>query len=106
MTNVLKPIRENLLRLYFKYPYLKNKNYNYVYFKYCEEFHYEEIQINKPNSIIYMANFWEKMPAMESISRARRKLALDHPDMFSPNDKNVIEARLNQTNNIIESVRD
>jgi len=102
MTNVLKPIRENLLRLYFKYPYLKNKNYNYVYFKYCIEFHYNEFLVAPTNQ----PEFWEKMPAMESISRARRKLALDHPDMFSPNDKNVIEARLNQTNNIIESVRD
>ena len=105
MTNNLKTIKLNLYKLFWKYPELKNKNYNHVYFKYCLEFHYEELKINKPNSIIYMPNFWEKMPAMESISRCKRKLALKD-EIFRPDKKLVIESRLKQSNEILESVRD
>ena len=45
------------------------------------------------------------MPAMESISRCKRKLALID-EIFRPDDKKVIESRLNQTNEILESVKD
>ena len=45
------------------------------------------------------------MPAMESISRCKRKLALKD-EIFRPDDKKVIESRLNQTNEILESVKD
>ena len=96
-------IKRNLYMLFWKYPELKNKNYNYLYFKYCLEFHYEELKINKPNSIIYIPNFWEKMPAMESIARCKRKLALKD-DLFRADSKKVIESRLKQSSEIIESV--
>ena len=105
MTNNLKTIKRNLYILFWKYPYLKNKNYNYVYFKYCLEFHYKELQINKPNSIIYIPDFWENMPAMESISRCKRKLALKD-EIFRPDKKEVIESRLKQSKEILESVKD
>ena len=98
-------IKRNLYMLFWKYPELKNKNYNYVYMKYCLECHYSELQINKPNSIIYMPEFWEKMPAMESISRCKRKLALKD-ELFRADSKKVIESRLKQSKEILESVRD
>ena len=101
MSNNLKTIQLNLYRLFWKYPYLKNKNYNYLYFKYCLEFHHLE----QVDDRIYDCEFWEKMPAMESISRAKRKLAKTD-EIFRPDDKKVIESRLNQSKEILESVRD
>ena len=89
--------------LFWKYPELKNKNYNYLYFKYCLEFHYKLLLINKPNSIIYMPDFWEKMPAMESIARCKRKLAIKD-ELFQADSKKVIEARLKQSKEILEAV--
>jgi len=101
MTNNLKTIKRNLYILFWKYPDLKNKNYNYLYFKYVKEFHNEEFDKNNR----YECEFWEKMPAMESISRCKRKLALKD-EIFRPDDKKVIESRLKQSNEILESVRD
>ena len=98
-------IKRNLYMLFWKYPELKNKNYNYLYMKYCLEFHYKELLINKPNSIIYIPNFWEKMPAMESIARCKRKLAKTD-EIFRADSKKVIESRLKQSKEILESVRD
>ena len=104
--NNLKTIRLNLYKLFWKYPYLKNKNYNHVYFKYCWEFHLINMadqQVGQSN--IDRPEFWEKMPAMESISRCKRKLALKD-ELFRPDKKEVIESRLKQSSEILESVRD
>ena len=87
--------------LFWKYPELKNKNYNYLYMKYCLEFHSEELD-NIPFG--FTPEYWEKMPAMESKSRCKRKLALND-ETFRPDKKEVIEARLNQTKNIVEEAR-
>ena len=102
MSNNLKTIKLNLYKLFWKYPYLKNKNYNYVYFKYCLEFHNDELDLQGHH--LLNPSFWEKMPAMESISRCKRKLALND-ETFRPDKKEVIEARLNQTKNIVEEAR-
>ena len=88
--------------LFWKYPELKNKNYNYLYFKYCLEFN-KECCLSQMYGRIE-PEFWEKMPAMESISRCKRKLALKD-ETFRPDKKEVIEARLNQTKNIVEEAR-
>ena len=106
MSNNLKTIKLNLYKLFWKYPYLKNKNYNYLYFKYCLEFH-NEVQIVSTNgqiTDILLPEFWENMPAMESISRCKRKLVIKD-ELFRPDDKKVIEARLNQTKNILDEAR-
>ena len=96
--------------LFWKYPELKNKNYNYLYFKYCMEFHQKEFVIFSKNfaslvGVIQKPEFWENMPAMESISRCKRKLALKD-ELFQADSKKVIEARLKQSKEILESVRD
>ena len=100
MSNNLKTIKLNLYKLFWKYPYLKNKNYNYLYFKYCLEFYANLLKTFKLE-----AEFWEKMPAMESIARCKRKLALKD-DLFRADSKKVIESRLKQSKEILESVRD
>ena len=102
MSNNLKTIKRNLYKLFWKYPYLKNKNYNYLYFKYCLEFHYKEFQ---KTDFIPIPEFWEKMPAMESIARCKRKLAIND-ETFRADSKKVIESRLKQSKEILESVRD
>ena len=89
--------------LFWKYPELKNKNYNYLYFKYCLEFHnkeFDKINAYDRNS----PEFWENMPAMESIARCKRKLALND-ETFRADSKKVIESRLKQSKEILESVR-
>ena len=101
MSNNLKTIKRNLYMLFWKYPELKNKNYNYLYFKYCLEFHNEEFA----SFGVCTPEFWEKMPAMESISRCKRKLAIND-EIFRPDKKEVIESRLKQSNEILESIRD
>ena len=111
MTNNLKTIKRNLYILFWKYPELKNKNYNYLYFKYCLEFHESSLKMinhaswNKAYLIWSHPDFWEKMPAMESISRCKRKLA-KKDDIFRPTNKKVIESRLKQSKEILESVKD
>ena len=99
MSTNLKTIKLNLYKLFWKYPYLKNKNYNHVYYKYCLEFSAFGL------STIVTPEDWEIMPAMESISRCKRKLALKD-EIFRPDDKKVIESRLKQSNEILESVKD
>ena len=94
MTNNLKTIRLNLYKLFWKYPYLKNKNYNYLYFKYVNEFSRKMYVLC--DDITWNPEFWEKMPAMESISRCKRKLAKTD-DLFRADSKKVIESRLKQT---------
>ena len=103
MTNNLKTIKRNLYILFWKYPQLKNKNYNHVYFKYITEFCEEKFVIFPIDDL--KPEFWENMPAMESISRCKRKLALKD-ELFRPDKKVVIESRLKQSNEILESVKD
>ena len=111
MSNNLKTIKLNLYKLFWKYPYLKNKNYNYLYFKYCLEFHKSSLTLinhaswNKAYLIWSNHEFWAKMPAMESISRCKRKLALKD-EIFRPTNKKVIESRIKQSKEILESVKD
>ena len=47
----------------------------------------------------------ENLTSIESIGRQKRKLAEIDP-IFRPDKKEVIESRLNQTNEILESVKD
>jgi hypothetical protein len=101
--NTLSKIKRNLYMLYWKYPELKNKNYNYLYFKYCLEFHEKElckISASDRNNPV----FWEKMPAMESISRCKRKLA-QNDELFRPTNKKIINQKLKQQKEILESIR-
>ena len=101
MSNNLKTIKRNLYMLFWKYPELKNKNYNFVYFKYCLEYHFNDYMVEKD----FRPEFWEKMPAMESIARCKRKLALKD-EIFRPDKKVVIESRSRQSKEILESIRD
>ena len=105
MSTNLKTIKNNLWKLFWKYPYLKNKNYNYVYFKYCYEFDLENMADISATESVLSPEFWENMQAMDSISRCKRKLAINN-EIFRPDNKKVIESRLNQTNEILESVKD
>jgi len=91
--------------LFWKYPYLKNKNYNYVYFKYCYEFDLENMADISATESVLSPEFWENMPAMESIARCKRKLALKD-EIFRPDKKVVIESRSRQSKEILESIRD
>jgi len=96
--------------LFWKYPYLKNKNYNYVYMSYVLEYHNADYlkvflhQIKRPD-VKEILSFWENMPAMESISRCKRKLALKD-EIFRPDDKKVIESRLKQSKEILHEFRE
>ena len=105
----LSEIKRNLYKLFWKYPELKDKNYNYIYFKYCIEFHKEHIiettLIHDMNWQEVLPKFWEKMPAMESISRCKRKLA-QNDELFRPTDKKIINHKLKQTKEILEAVKD
>jgi len=97
-------IKRNLYILFWKYPELKNKNYNYLYFKYCLVFHEKEfhkICANDRND----PDFWEKMPAIESISRCKRKLA-QNDELFRATDKKIINHKLKQTKEIVQAVKD
>ena len=95
-------IKRNLYMLFWKYPELKNKNYNYLYFKYCLEFHNDELDLQGHH--LLNPSFWEKMPAMESICRCKRKLA-KNDKIFRPDITEVIIHRKNQTNEIVEEAR-
>ena len=95
MSNNLKTIKLNLWRLFWKYPHLKNSNYNQVVAFYWREFHNFEIS----SEIIKI------LPSVESISRQRRKLAETHQE-FRPDKKEVIESRINQTEKILEECRE
>ena len=97
----LSQIKRNLYMLFWKYPELKNKNYNYLYFRYCLEFH----NLAQVDDRIYECDFWEKMPAMESISRCKRKLA-QNDELFRPTDKKIINHKLKQQKEILQAVKD
>tara|TARA_R100001086_G_C11681876_1_gene215994 strand:+ start:241 stop:555 length:315 start_codon:yes stop_codon:yes gene_type:complete len=102
----LSQIKRNLYILFWKYPELKNKNYNYLYFKYCLEFHEKEfLKINSYLVKSTICDLWEKMPAMESISRCKRKLA-QNDELFRATDKKIINHKLKQTKEIVEAVKD
>ena len=105
MSNNLKTIKLNLYKLFWKYPDLKNKNYNLVYIMYCVEYHTTSITQIYLHGAKELPSIFENMPAMESISRCKRKLALKD-ELFRPDDKKVIESRIKQSNEILESVRD
>jgi len=107
MSNNLTTIKRNLYILFWKYPELKNKNYNFVYMSYCDMFHEEQLfeLIEKDWNLDILPRLFEKMPAMESISRCKRKLALKD-EIFRPDKKEVIESRSRQSKEILESVRD
>ena len=94
MSNNQLKIRDNLIFLFEKYPDLRNKNYNYLVMAYWKEF----------ENIIAMPQL-ENLTSIESIGRQKRKLAEIDP-IFRPDKKEVIESRLNQTNEILESVKD
>ena len=74
---------------------------------YCDMFHEEQLfeLIEKDWNLDILPQLFEKLPAMESISRCKRKLALKD-EIFRPDNKEVIESRLKQTNEILESVKD
>ena len=97
----LSIIKSNLYKLFWKYPELKDKNYNYLYFRYCLEFH----NLDQVDDRIYECDFWEKMPAMESISRCKRKLA-QNDELFRPTDKKIINHKLKQQKEILQAVKD
>ena len=54
---------------------------------------------------MFSESFIESLPSFESITRQRRKLS-ERYEVFRPTDKKVIESRLNQSKNILESVKD
>ena len=54
---------------------------------------------------MFSASFIESLPSLESITRQRRKLA-ERYEVFRPDKKEVIESRLNQSKEILESVKD
>jgi len=74
---------------------------------YVLEYHNSEftlMMIESKGSGKSVLDYWENMPAMESISRCKRKLALKD-EIFRPTNKKVIESRINQTKNILEEAR-
>ena len=90
----LSIIKSNLYKLFWKYPELKNKNYNYLFATYCKELGFN-----------ISPEFWEKMPAIESISRCKRKLA-QNDELFRPTDKKIINHKLKQQKEILQAVKD
>ena len=95
MSNNQFLIRENLLKLFTEKPALNNITNTRLIFEYLKKYH----------GLMFSENFIESLPSVESITRQRRKLAEINKN-FWPDKKEVIESRLNQTNEILESVRD
>ena len=95
MSNNQFLIRINLLNLFSEKPELKNISNNGLIFEYLKKYH----------GLIFSQAFIESLPSVESITRQRRKLS-ERYEVFRPDDKKVIKSRLNQTNEILESVRD
>ena len=95
MSNNQFLIRENLLKLFTEKPTLNNVTNTRLIFEYLKKYH----------GLMFSENFIESLPSFESITRQRRKLA-ERYAIFRPTDKKVIESRLNQSKNIVESVRD
>ena len=95
MSNNLKTIKLNLWRLFWKYPHLKNSNYNQVVAYYWREFHNFEI-----SEVIIKI-----LPSVESISRQRRKLA-ERYEIFRPTNSKRLNQIYQQKRWIEESVKD
>ena len=88
-------IRKNLLNLFTENPTLNNITNTRLIFEYLKKYH----------GLMFSENFIESLPSFESITRQRRKLA-ERYEIFRPSDKKEIESRLNQSNEILESVKD
>ena len=94
MSNNQFLIRKNLLDLFTEKPTLNNITNTRLIFEYLKKYH----------GLMFSENFIESLPSFESITRQRRKLA-ERYGIFRPTDKKVIEARKNQTENILEECR-
>ena len=94
MSNNLFLIRENLLNLFSEKPELNNISNTRLIFEYLKKYH----------GLMFSESFIESLPSFESITRQRRKLA-ERYEVFRPTNKKVIEARKNQTQNILEEAR-
>ena len=95
MSNSQFLIRENLLNLFTENPTLNNISNTRLIFEYLKKYH----------GLMFSASFIESLPSLESITRQRRKLA-ERYEVFRPDKKEVIESRLNQSKEILESVID
>ena len=95
MSNNQFLIRLNLVELFFENSELRNKSSNTVIFEYLKKYH----------GLMFSESFIESLPSFESITRQRRKLAEINKN-FWPDNKKVIESRLNQTKEILESARE
>ena len=94
MSNNQFLIRKNLLNLFTEKPELNNITNTRLIFEYLKKYH----------GLIFSENFIESLPSFESITRQRRKLS-ERYGIFRPNTATAT-ARLNQTNEILESVKD
>jgi len=88
-------IRLNLVELFFENSELRNKSSNTLIFEYLKKYH----------GLMFSESFIESLPSFESITRQRRKLAEINKN-FWPDKKEVIESRINQSKEILESVKD
>ena len=95
MSNNQFLIRKNLIDLFNENPTLNNITNTRLIFEYLKKYH----------GLMFSESFIESLPSFESITRQRRKLA-ERYGVFRPTDKKVIESRLNQSKNILESVKD
>ena len=95
MSNNQFLIRENLLKLFTEKPTLNNVTNTRLIFEYLKKYH----------GLMFSESFIESLPSVESITRQRRKLA-ERYEIFRPTNKKVIESRINQSNEILESVKD
>ena len=95
MSNNQFLIRENLLKLFTENPTLNNITNTRLIFEYLKKYH----------GLMFSESFIESLPSFESITRQRRKLAEINKN-FWPDNKKVIESRLNQTKEILESARE
>ena len=95
MSNNQFLIRINLLNLFSEKPQLNNISNTRLIFEYLKKYH----------GLMFSESFIESLPSFESITRQRRKLAEINKN-FWPDNKKVIESRLNQTKEILESARE
>ena len=94
MSNNQFLIRENLLNLFTENPTLNNVTNTRLIFEYLKKYH----------GLMFSESFIESLPSFESITRQRRKLAEINKN-FWPDKKEVIESRLKQSKEILESVK-
>ncbi len=95
MSNNQFLIRINLLNLFSEKPQLNNISNTRLIFEYLKKYH----------GLMFSESFIESLPSFESITRQRRKLS-ERYEVFRPDKKEVIESRLKQSKEIVESVRD